>query len=280
MAMNSNAPDVCVMSGGDEVRYRAYVNHAVYARKHGFTYHIGIGLGPAVFSPYYYKFNAILEILPAFEWVLYLDDDVYVTDLESRSVENLIAEALEQDAFLVLAEGPEEPDGSWTRVNSGVMLIRRDQRSFDLLREAQDADLGAIRASWSEDEEGLFTNGDQDAIWRAARDGAHVGAGVRIVGHRELNSREHYYEASLQDAFAVHFCGPGDKPLKIAQFGRRFGLGQELLSNGDLERFSVRRRERMSEVEMLRRHVELVRGAARKRLRRKVDFVVTHRRWR
>lgn len=273
-------PRVCVMSGGDEVRYRSYINHSVYARIHGFTYHIGIGLGPAVMSPYYYKFNAILEILPAFEWVLYLDDDVYVTDLDSASIELLVAHAEEHDEFLVLSEGPEEPDGTWTRVNSGVMLVRRDERSFELLRAARDADLGAIRDNWSEADEGLFTNGDQDAIWRAIRDGDLLDKGVRVVGHRDLNSREHYYRESLADAFAVHFCGPGDKRLKVAEFGRRFGLGQELVPRAQMELFSVRRQEHMSDAESLRRRVDLVRAAVQKRVRRKIDFVATHRRWR
>ena len=104
------SPRVCVASGGDEVRYRSYVNHKVFAGLHGFTHHIGIGLAPGVDTVYYYKFELVREILPHFDWVLYLDDDVYVTDLQSRTVEELIAEATDNDAFLVLAEGPREPD--------------------------------------------------------------------------------------------------------------------------------------------------------------------------
>lgn len=278
--MTTKHSSVCVMSGGDEVRYRAYVNHSVYARLHGFTYHIGIGLGPSVLSPYYYKFNAVREVLPHFEWVLYLDDDVYITDIEAKTIETLIAEAQAGGEFLIVAEGPVEPDGSWTRINSGVMLLRRDDRSFALLSAAQDADLRAIQESWDEESEGLFTNGDQDAIWREIRDGRLEGDGVRIVPHYILNSRAHYYKGALDDAFAVHFCGPGDKRLKIAEFGRRFGLGQELLTAGLLEKFSVRRRESMSGAEMRRRRVRLAYQALRQRVRRKVDFVATEGRWR
>lgn len=61
--------------------------------------------------------------------------------------------------------------------------------------------------------------------------------------------------ARVTDAFAVHFCGPGDKTLKIAQFGRRFGLGQELVPDILLDRYSVRRRERMAGSEMCARRL-------------------------
>ena len=271
---------VCVMSGGDEVRYRAYVNHAVYAQEHGFIYHIGVGIGPGVTSPYYYKFNAVREILPHFDWVLYLDDDVYITALADDRVERLIAEETHRDDFLVIAEGPQEPDGSWTRVNSGVMLVKNDPRSFDFLARAQSADLRAIGADWDEESEGLFTNGDQDAIWRQIRDGSLENAGVRIAPHRWLNSRSHYYSHGVTDAFAVHFCGPGDKTLKIAQFGRRFGLGQELVPDILLDRYSVRRRERMAGSEMCARRLNGARRVAGKRVRRKIDFLRTEKRWR
>ena len=273
------SPRVCVASGGDEVRYRSYVNHKVFAGLPGFTHHIGIGLAPGIDTVYYYKFELVREILPHFDWVLYLDDDVYVTDLKSPAVEELIAEATDSDAFLVIAEGPREPDDTWTRVNSGVLLLRNDPRTFAFLDAAQAWDLEAIRSDWSETDEGLYTFGDQDAIWRTIRDHPEFTEGVTIVGHRRLNSRAHYYDGDLNDAFAVHFCGPGDKPLKVARFGRRFGMGQELVPEELLDRFSVRRREEMPRREMVGRELALLGRAAHKRVRRKIAFVRETGRW-
>lgn len=270
---------VCVASGGDEVRWRSYVNHTVYAREHGFTHHIGIGLAPGIETVYYYKFELVREVLPHFEWVLYLDDDVYVTDFGSSSIEDLITHCVAEDKFAVFAEGPPEPDGSWTRLNSGVILVRNDPRAFALLDSAQRSDLEAIRQSWSEDEEGLYTFGDQDAIWRVVRDDPTVRADVEIVGHRQLNSREHYYNSKLSDAFAVHFCGPGDKDLKVALFGRRFGMGQELVLVELLDRYSVRKRERMSDREIAGRRASLIGRRVAKRVRRKAEFVRSTGRW-
>lgn len=270
---------VCIASGGDEVRWRSYVNHTVFAREHGFTHHIGIGLAPGIETVYFYKFELIREILPHFEWVLYLDDDVYVTDFESQSIQELIEQAVADDAFAVFAEGPSEPDGSWTRLNSGVILLRNDPRTFAFLDAAQQSDLEEIRRTWSEEEEGLYTFGDQDAIWRIVRDDPVARAGVKIVGHRALNSREHYYSSALTDAFAVHFCGPGDKDLKVALFGRRFGMGQELVPDSLMDRYSVRKRERMGDREVATRRAALLGRAARKRVVRKVEFVRRTGRW-
>lgn len=273
------ASRLCVTSGGDEVRYRSYVNHTVFARVHGFTHHIGVGLAPGIQTVYYYKFELIREILPHFEWVLYVDDDVYITDIASRSIEELVAKAETDDRFLVVAEGPVEPDGTWTRLNSGVMLLRNDPRTFDFLDAAQTRDLAQIEADWDDATEGLFTHGDQDAIWRVVRDDPSGAAGVAIVDHRLLNSREHYYDTALTDAFAVHFCGPGDKPLRVACFGRRFGLGQELLPTDLLEQYSVRRRENMTDAEIAARRGALVLKTGTKRVRRKVAFVRETGRW-
>lgn len=270
---------VCVASGGDEVRWRSYVNHTVFAREHGFTHHIGIGLAPGIETVYFYKFELIREILPHFEWVLYLDDDVYITNFASESIEHLIARATGEGKFAVFAEGPPEPDGSWTRLNSGVILLRNDPRSFAFLDRAQGSDLEAIRSSWSEESEGLYTFGDQDALWRVVRDDPVAAAGVLIVGHRELNSREHYYGDDLSDAFAVHFCGPGDKDLKVARFGRRFSMGQELVPEALMDKYSVRRREVMGNREVASRSALLRVRAVRKRVRQKVDFVRRTGRW-
>lgn len=268
------------MSGGDEVRYRSYINHAIYARERGFVHHVGIGLGPAIYSPYYYKYNAIEEMLRHFDWLLYLDDDVYVTDFNTPYVEEHLRAAERDDIFLVVAEGPLEPDGTWTKLNTGVMLLRNDARAFRLLDEARRADLGAIGRSWSPTEEGLFTNGDQDAIWRSVRDDDELRSGTRIVPHTTLNSRAHLYGADLHDAFAVHFCGPGDKLLKAADFGRRFGMDDELIPAPFYEKYSVRRHERMSDLSLARRRASQRRALLARRLRRKVDFISRTGRWR
>lgn len=270
---------VCIISGGDEIRCRSYVNQAIFAREHGFRHQLGIGLAEGITSQYHYKFEVILGALPQFDWILWLDDDIYVTDMRGTQIESLLSDAMRDDHFLVIAEGPEEPDGSWTRVNSGAMILRNDPRSYQLLDRAKRVDLQELALRWDSDASGLWTNGDQDAIWDVISNDAIFTRGTRVVSHTMLNSRPHYYDSSLGDAFAVHFCGPGDKAMKTAEFGRRFGLGQELVSSELLDRWSVRKRQTMSGAEILVRRLRWRMRLATKRVRRKVDWIRRTRRW-
>lgn len=271
---------VCIASGGDSIRFRSYVNQAVYARERGFSYHLGIGLSRDARSPYEPKFVVIEEILPRFDWVVWMDDDVYVTDMVHPVLEELLREAESADAFVVLAEGPVEPHGGWTSINTGVMALRNDPRTWEMIADARAIDLRDLRGKWDEGEFGVFTNGDQDTICWALHAKEGLLNGTRIVSHRLLNSRPHYYGHSLEDAFAVHFCGAGDKMLRAAQFAARFGLGQELVEVELLDRWSVRRRGRTPRMEVAARTVRENARLFRRRVFRKIDFVRSTGRWR
>ncbi|MBS1672998.1 MAG: hypothetical protein JSS74_03440 [Actinobacteria bacterium] len=270
---------ICITSGGDEIRNRSYVNHAIYAGEHGFNHQLGIGLAQGITSQYYYKLEIVLATLPFFDWIVWLDDDVYVTDMRGRQIETLVAEAERHDQFLVIAEGPEEPDGTWTRVNTGVFVLRNDPRSYKLIERAKSVDLKELSERWDSERSGLWTNGDQDAIWDAIDSDEDLTRGTQIVAHSLLNSRPHYYRAGPEDAFAVHFCGPGDKAMKTAAFGRRFGLGQEIVAEDLLNRWSVRKRQSMPLVEILARRLRWRIRLGTKRVRRKVEWIRSTHRW-
>ncbi len=242
------------MSGADQIRSRSYVNHGIYARLHGLDYRLECSLPEGVSNKFFYKTEIMAHVLPKYDWIVWFDDDIYVTDF-SRDVLRELIEAAERDGqFLVIAEGPAEPNGMWSTVNSGVMCLKNGPEGRELLAAMTDESVERARESWDPDTHGMFTSGDQDVIvWWLETTGRRDQA--RIVGHRELNSRTHYYDTSLQDAFAVHFCGFPDKELGAAQFGRRFGVGQELVPESLLDRFSVRVRSPMGPVEYARREV-------------------------
>lgn len=270
---------VVIVSGGDEVRYRSYVNQSIYARERGFTYHLGIGLAQGVSSPYYYKFATILEVLPHFEWAVWLDDDVYITDMAGSRLESLIAQAEDRNAYVVAAEGVLEPDGCWSHINSGVLVLRNDPRTFELLADSQAIDLDALREVWDDNRDGLFTRGDQDTIWWALNAKPHLRDGLIIVGHRELNSRPHHYDGNLDYAFAAHFCGSGDKPMRIGRFAKQFGLGQELVPEPLLDKWSVKKRAVMTLPEIWARQGRWSASLFARRVRKKIDFVRATGRW-
>lgn len=232
-------PRICITSGGDEIRLRSYVNHAIYAREHGLDYRLETGIDPHIVTKFDYKVAILRRLLPCYDWLVWMDDDAFFTDFESDNLRRLISEAERDGISLVIAEGPTEPNGFWSRINTGVMLLRNDETARTIVESTSTADLATVRAWWDDDRDGLFTHGDQDQMWWAIQTGGHADR-VRIVGHRELNSRGHYYEDSLTDAFVMHFTGYPDKELGIARFADHFDIGQEIVPEPLLDKYHVR----------------------------------------
>lgn len=241
-----------LVSGGDEIRFRSYVNHLIYAREHGLDYRLEIGLDEGIDNPFLYSTAIIRRLLEHYDWLVWIDDDAYFTDFDSDGIRRLAQDAEQDGKFLVIAEGPEEPNGFWSRINTGVFLLRRGDDANRLLRLMEDAELDAVREWWDPQRDGLFTGGDQDQMWWALFT-TDLLERTQIVGHRALNSRGDYYEDSLSDALVMHFCGHGDKPLGVVRFAERFGVGEELVPEHLLDRYSVRVRSPMTRPERLAR---------------------------
>lgn len=235
----TETPRIGIASGGDEIRLRSYVNHAIYAREHGMDYRVETGIDTGITNKFGYKVSIIRRLLPMYDWLVWMDDDAYFTDFEADNIRSLISEAERDGHSLVIAEGPLEPNGFWSKINTGVMILRNDEVGRRIIADTYTADLSTVRAWWDDDRDGLFTNGDQDQMWWVLND-QDLLQHVRIVGHRELNSRGHYYESSLTDAFVMHFTGYPDKELGAARFAARFGIGQELVPDRLLDKYHVK----------------------------------------
>lgn len=271
----------CLTSGGDGIRLRSYLNHYIWAQENGIEYRLEIGLQPGRTSPYDAKYPILRRGLARFDWVMWVDDDVYFTRWSAEGVQRLIAQAEAAGGFAVLAEGPREPNGSWSRINSGVMLLRRDPRTTRLLERASATDIGALRERWDAEADGSFSGGDQDALWHAIKSDPGLREGTIIVGHAELNSRPHLMRTP-DDGLTAHFCGD-HKQSRIHEFARRHDLGLELVPEPLLDKYGVRDRERSSLRRYLplryRREVFRLRRFGR-RVRAKIAWLRTRRRWR
>jgi hypothetical protein len=268
----------CVTSGGDEIRLRSYVNHYVWAHENGVDYRLDLGLGPGLRLPYDAKYAIIRRSLARHDWVMWVDDDVYFTRWSASGVENLMSSAEERDQFLVIADGPVEPTGIWSRINSGVMLLRDDPRTHRLLQLAQAVDVPELVHTWNFERDGLFSGGDQDALWHTLTNHPELMAGVDIVPHEDLNSRPHLVTTNLDAVLNVHFCGP-HKQSRIQEFARQRGLGLELVPRDLLDKYSVKVRQEPSWRRYARLRLAREVERARSRVRRKADFVRRERRW-
>lgn len=251
---------ICIVSGADQIRSRSYINHAIYARLHGMDFRLECGVGENISNKFFYKTSIISRVLPLYDWIVWMDDDTYFTDFTRDNLRRFIEEAERDEKFLVVAEGPLEPNGFWSYVNTGVMCIKNSQEARDLFGKMSEEVLQEVADWWDPKKHGTFTNSDQDiTIWWLLT--SAVEDRVSIVDHRELNSRGHYYTSSLEDAFVMHFCGYPDKEIGAIDFGRRFGLGQELVPENLLDKYSVRTRDPMSRPEQyVRRQAWHLRG--------------------
>lgn len=235
-----NNKKITIVSGGDEIRLRSYVNHKIFSLEHGFDYRLEIGLGGKIESKFDYKFNCILNSLGGTDWLVWVDDDVYFTDFASENIEMLINDAEIEGNQIIIAEGPLEPNGFWSKINTGVMIIRNSDAALGILEKAKSTPLKEVKVAWSDANDGLYTNGDQDQLWHVIREDGLVDSGVvRIVEHSLLNSRGHYYKSSLSDNFAMHFCGYPDKELGVSIFAKKWGIGQEIVPRDLLDKYGV-----------------------------------------
>lgn len=254
---------VTIVSGGDEIRLRSYVNHKIFSLEHGFDYRLEIGLGEEIKSKFDYKFNCILNALKYTDWLVWVDDDVYFTNFSSENIENLINEAEVSGHQIVLAEGPLEPNGFWSKINTGVMIVRNSESAREILKKAKSTPLVEVKSGWDESEDGLYTNGDQDQLWHVIRNDDLINMKmVRIVDHSLLNSRGHYYKSSLSDNFAMHFCGYPDKELGVSIFAKQWGIGQEIVPRSLLDKYGVSVRSPLGGVKFLVRREKQKRVSA------------------
>ncbi len=217
---------ITLLSGGDRLRLRSAVNHRIYAAMHGFDYRIERGPYPELLNRFYFKLEAVRQALAASDWVIWLDDDAFVTDFEQNTFADLLARAEAGGKMLVIADSPTNVAGQWTLVNSGVWAIRSVPAAHDLLTLALSVTTEEVERWWRP-EHGYFTKGDQDAMLWAIETGGFRDS-IDIVDHALINARPYEYGTSLTDRFICHFPGFSDKLLAVDQFAARFGLDDTL----------------------------------------------------
>lgn len=247
---------ICVVSGADQIRFRSYVNHTIYTQVFDLDYRLDCPIAPGIVHPSFFKMAAVRRELSKYDWVVWVDDDCYFTNFESDNLRNLINQAESEGKSLIAAEGIREPNGMWTTINAGVLAVKNTPVMWDMLEHAVDENLPVARKWWDNETYGVFTGGDQEVItwWIFAK--GHQDD-VLIVGHREFNSRPHHYRDSLHDAFIVHFCGYPDRVWGVVRFANQFGIGQDLVPEELLERFSVKNRKPVTNLEFKARDLKM-----------------------
>ena len=225
-----------ILSAATRVRTPASLNHRVYADRHGLGYLFDVTPGPLP-TPLDQKLAAVLRSLPHHEWLFWIDDDAFFTDLD-RDVRSFI----DDEVDLVICRSPVNPEGGWTFVSFGQFLVRRTPAMFSLLEAVVRTDLAMVREWWDPERFGIFTNTDQDAlVFHLSREDAPWAGRWKRLDWQAFNSRPYHYAERLDEHFLCHFVVPGaaSKMELVRDFAARMGTTTALVAEAELEPYAA-----------------------------------------
>lgn len=208
----------------------------MYADRHGLDYLFDVTPGRLP-TPLDQKLAAVLRALPHVEWLFWIDDDAFFTDLD-RDVRSFVDEQFD----LVICRSPVNPQGGWTLVSFGQFLIRRTPAMFELLQEVVDTNLAMVREWWDPNRFGIFTNTDQDAlVYQLSRDDVSWAGRWKRLDWQAFNSRPYHYAHSLEEHFLCHFVVPGalSKMDLLRDFAARMETTTALVPRDHLEPYAA-----------------------------------------
>jgi hypothetical protein len=230
--------DLLIASGSSRTRTAAPINHSIYAHRIGVPY-VYDSAPSAVRGLSLHKVDVLRRMLPRAEWVFWIDDDAFFTDL-SIDLRTFLDGAEGRD--LVFCRSPINPRGGWTWMSAGQLFIRRSTAMTELLNAVMTTDLDVVRAWWRADEYGLFTNGDQEAFvyQLMGPDDRWRDRFLRLPAEA-FNSRPYHYDRRLDEHFICHFAVAGgrSKADLVADFARRIGTTPALCDAALLEPYKA-----------------------------------------
>jgi hypothetical protein len=217
--------EIFIVSGTSAPRLASEVNHRAYARRHDYRYRFDVGpaIGPRV---HYFKLGAVTRALPECDWLFWIDDDAFFTDLDQR-LEPFV-ESLDPRVSLVFCAGPINPYGETTYLNAGIFFIRNRPDAFAFLDELMHRPIDPVGEWWDKERLGQYTASDQDVITYMAHTDTWRDR-VLVAPYDAFNNRPYHYRESSTDHFIVHFPGVRDKAASIAKFARTYDLDESTL---------------------------------------------------
>jgi len=250
--------NICLLSGGyyktDRLeRKLSRINHKCYADKHCFDYFSINKCYPNMQNPYFFKIAVIQEMLPQYEWVVWMDDDTYFTNFQLSVFSEIIASV--KDKWLIIADSPISLNRKSPIVNSGVMLIKNVPEAIGFLNDVYVTPLEQIKASYDESKYGFWTNTDQDSIIyfcdkRKWND-------VEIIDHNVMNSRIYEYHKSIDEHFILHLPGVKDKLLALNSFAKKYDCDISLIPKDIINSMNITFSQRLITLQIIVRRLQM-----------------------
>jgi hypothetical protein len=224
--------NIRIVSGADRLLFRSDDNHRYYAGLHGYDYRFDTTHYTNLSTPHFRKLYSVQSALDGSEWVFWLDDDAFFTNMSMR-LETFLND-LPAETFLVICASPANPKGGWTFLSSGQFFLKNDQRGRDFLHKVLATPIETARAWWDPDRYGIFTNGDQDSIVYTLVNEKLLQF-TKVYPYTAFNSRPHHYNRQLGEHFLIHFAGVPDKQVAITDFALCFGLDETLVQHHEMK---------------------------------------------
>lgn len=221
---------ILVLSSHSNPRLSAPINHQAYAARHGYGYLFDATPYPLA-GKYDQKLHAIVGALDRAadgDFVAWVDDDVYFMQLD-RPLDDFLPPRV-----LSVCHSPVNPAGGWSRINSGVMLIRAGEQARLLFRAALVTSFEDVRAWWEEDVHGsvCVDGGDQERILFQI-DRLDLDDEVSWFPAEEFNARVYHFTDAPDQHFVCHAASHTWKPEVLTLMRDRFpSLDQYLLPEG------------------------------------------------
>lgn len=181
-------------------------NHQQYANRHGYCFVETNWFTPET-NRYKNKIRYILHVLPYFDYVMWIDDDAFFTDL-NVAVNTILPQG---QHFAALAYSSPH-DAVPRHLASGSLIIRNVRPAHEWLKEGLRLDLNHLRDLWDA-EWGYFSGGDQDALVYLLRTKYPDNYG--IIEKPMLQGRiEDLKHDSIDAPFVTHMTGTYSKKLR------------------------------------------------------------------
>ncbi|KAF9187331.1 hypothetical protein BGZ51_001421 [Haplosporangium sp. Z 767] len=166
------------------------------------------------------KIGAIQKTLPHYEWLLWMDMDAIVANLDQdvRDIIRLAEDNKEQEGneISLIVSRPQKDK----MLNAGVMLIKNTEWSRKFWSEVQ------RRTEWYN----LRPSYEQGAIWDVMRDPAWA-SGVHLFDRNDhiMNTFPQYYK---DGDFVIHFAPAGCPSVQVLEALEKIGNGESAVGVG------------------------------------------------
>jgi hypothetical protein len=228
---------ILILSGADRLRFPTMLNHKIYADTHGYRYRFDLSPTRNINRLYWHKVAKVQDALQDADWIFWIDDDVFLTQLDVR-LEDLVPEMFDPDMHLIICKSPVNLQGGWTHFTSGSFFIRNSRISRELLASTREDQLPAVEKWWDRDRYGLSTDSEQDVLVYLIVTNPRFQKATRLLEYQRFNTRPYHFTDRLTEHFLVHFTIQPDrsKEDQMRDFAKKFSLTpfmvpQELLAS-------------------------------------------------